>query len=72
VADAKGFHAEVMRRRDARPFVPFTIVGNDGRRHEVVEWVRLAFNDDFAVVIPPASTSETIRFKDIAAVEPAH
>jgi hypothetical protein len=71
VAHASGFRTEILRRREARPFFPFTIVAKDGRRVEVVEWIRVALGDDFAVVLPPASTSETIRFDDIAAVEPA-
>ena len=72
MADATAFRAEIQKRREARPFRPFAIVGQDGRRLEVVDRLRIAFNDEFAVVLPPDSTSETIRFNDIAAVEPAH
>jgi hypothetical protein len=72
VAEWQEFHAEIVRRRDRRPFEPFAIVRRDGRRHEVVDWVRIAFNDRFAIVLPPQSTSETVLSTDIAAIEPAH
>ena len=61
---------EIRRLKSRRPFVPYTIVRQNGMRYEITRPFQVAFNDARIVIMPPDDIgSGFFRMAEIADVE---
>jgi hypothetical protein len=68
VADPAVVMDEILRWRNQRPFVPYTIVFESGERYDVTYRLALALNEQMVGMFPPGKGLRTFRLSEVAAV----
>jgi len=69
VPDAAVIHDELVRWRNAKPFVPFTIILEDGRRFDVTDTFKMALNDRIVLVVSPQMGTQHFRVSEVVAIK---
>ena len=62
---------ELLTHLHRRPFVPFVVVRNDGKRFEVSERFHMALSESTVAVVPPNGQGphDVFRTNQVAAVQ---
>ncbi|HMO27653.1 MAG TPA: hypothetical protein PKB10_15440 [Tepidisphaeraceae bacterium] len=63
--------SELIRLRQQRPFVPFTVVTTRGERLEVPEQLAIAIGGHQTVIVPDGKSSVYLLLKEIDRIEVA-